>query len=223
MRGTIPGGGRHHATQRAALDFASRRPVRRPRGLRHLHRRHRPGAADAVPHRRCRHRDRGRDRPRRVRSLGHAHRPPAIGVRRSAPRRGVAAQRALHEAGRGRGLHAPQLHHGRLSHQGRPLELPALQFPQPSRRRTERAGRGGGSRRGGEGRAELERARPGGGDHRRQGRRRHGAHARRMGAASASRRHRRAAAAGSDPHRRRAGGTVCRRASARCQAFACWT
>ena len=36
--------------------------------------------------------------------------------------------------------------HGRLPGQERPLELPPLQFPEPSRRRAERAGRAGGPR-----------------------------------------------------------------------------
>ena len=71
--------------------------------------------------------------------------------------------------------------------------------------------------------AELERRRPGGGDHRRQGCRRHGAQPRGMGAASAGRRDRRLAVAGDRPDRRRAAGATARAASGRCRAFACST
>ena len=66
-------------------------------------------------------------------------------------RQATASLRSGHymKLGDGEVSHAAQLDHGRLSHQGRALELPALQLPQPSRRRAERAGRAGGPRRGG--------------------------------------------------------------------------
>ena len=90
--------------------------------------------------------------------------------------------------------------HGRLSDQGRPLELSALQLPQPPRRRAERTGRGGGSRRRGArgaswNAADLEEAiiaaKGAGGMVRRQGG---------MGAASAGGCDRVAAAAGDRAH-----------------------
>ena len=152
-----------------------------------------------------------------------AHRAPPVRGGRCAAGHRVAAQRPLHEAGRWRGVAPAQLDHGRVSHQGWPLELPALQLPQPSRRRAERARGGGGPRRSGEGGVELERRRSRGSDHRRQGCRRHGANEGRVGTASAERRHRRPAACwrscGSATARR----SRCPPAIGRCRVSACWT
>ena len=146
-----------------------------------LHRRHRPRAAHTVPHRRCRHRDPGRDRACRRRPVGDLLWKAPERCRRSAPGHGILAQRPLHEARRRECLGSAQFDHGRLSHQGWPLELSALQFSKSSRRGTRRARRCGRSRSSRARRAELERRRPGRGDHRRQGRRWHGADARRNG------------------------------------------
>ena len=165
-----------------------------------------------------------RDRARRRRSVGGAHRAPPDRDGRSAPGHGVAAQRALHEAGRRRICrHARNGIMGVYPTTRRALELSALQFPEPSRGGARRARRGRGSRRGGARGGQLERRRSRGGDHRRQGRRRHGAHAGRMGAASAGRRHRRPAADGDRAHRRQPAGSRCPRATGRCPASACST
>ena len=140
-------------------------------------------------------------------------------------RQATASLRSGHymKLGEGASVAPAQRHHGLLSHARRALELPALQFPQPSRGGTGRAGRGRGSRRGGGRGGQMERRRPRGGDHRRQGRRRHGADASRMEAASAGHRHRRPAADGDRAHRRQPAGGAAARATGRWPASACST
>ena len=143
-----------------------------------------------------------------------AHRAPPGGRGRYPPGDRVAAQRALHEDGRRARVDRAQHGHGRLPGQERPLELPALQLPEPSRGGAQRARRAGGPRGGAPGGDEVGRARARGGDHRRQGRRRHGAHDGRMGEAPAGRGDRLAAADGDRQDRRERAGAAARRRSA---------
>ncbi len=167
--------------------LADRRLGRRARPRGRDHRRRRSDPADAVPHRRDQRRRARGGRPRRLRPVGVAHRAPPGGRGRYPPGDRLAAQRALHEDGRGARVDRAQHGDGRLSGQERPLELSALQLPEPSRGRPPGARRAGGSRRGAQGGGEVGRARARGGDHRRQGRRRHGAHHGRVGQAPAGR------------------------------------
>ena len=175
------------------------------------HRRCRSDLADAVPHRRDQRRRARGGRPRRLRSVGIAHRASPGGRGRYPPGDRLAPQRALHADGRGARVDRAQHGDGRLSGQERALELSPLQFPEPSRRRPQRARRAGRSRGGAQSGGEVGRARARGGDHRREGRRGHGAHHGRMGPAPAGRRHRLAAADGDRQDRRQPAGTASRR------------
>ena len=169
-----------------------------------------------------RRRPRGR-RPRRLRSLG-----PRTGRRQEVAvdtRQATASLRSGHymQMDGARGVDRAQHGDGHLPGQERPLELSPLQFPEPSRRRAQRARRAGGSRGGAPGGGEVGRARARGGDHRREGRRRHGAHDGRMGEASAGRRDRLAAADGDRQDRRELDRKSSPTAIGRCRASGCST
>src|SRR5205807_2589465 len=137
-----------------------------------------------------------------LRPVGAAHRTSPGGRDRYPAGNRLPAQRALHEAGRSAAVNRAQHGDGRLSGQERPLELSALQFPEPSGRGPRRARRAGGSRGGAQGGGRVGRPRARGGDHRREGGRRHGTHHGGVGPAPAGRRHRMAAADGDRQDRR---------------------
>ena len=189
-----------------------------------IHRRHRPGHSDAVPRRRGRRRDPGRDRTCRLRAVGNCA-PDGSQYVAVDLRQATASLRSGHymKLGDGEVSHARNTIMGVYPTKDGRWSYLHCNFPNHRAAALQRARRGGGSCGGGARRAELERRRSGGGDHRRQRRGRHGADAGRVGAASAGRRHRRLAAAGDRADRRRPAGAAARRASGRCRAFACST
>ena len=107
-----------------------------------VHRRHRPGPADPVPHRRDQRRRARRDRARGLPICGNCapagKQEVAVDLRQA-----TASLRSGHylQDGRRRGLDRAQPGDGHVPGQERPLELHPRQFPEPPRRRAQGARR----------------------------------------------------------------------------------